>query len=60
MTKKECFFVWRTNWSGVPCAVVLKDAEESRLWLQISIEETDPFQGMNLRRIECFSEAVAS
>ena len=45
MPKSECFFVWRTTWNGAPRAVVTKDAAESRTWLEISIEETDPFQG---------------
>jgi hypothetical protein len=44
MPKSECFFVWRTTWNGVPRAVVTPNAAASRQWLEISIEETDPFQ----------------
>lgn len=50
MTKKsETFFVWRTTWNGQPQVKVTESAEMSRIWLEASIEETDPFQGIATR-----------
>jgi len=61
MSKKECFFTWRSTWNGAPHAVVTKDEAESRIWLEVSIEEADPFQGQtSYRRRNCFSERVTS
>lgn len=60
-TKKETFFVWRSEWNGAPHVVVTKDEAESRIWLEISIDEADPFQGQtSYRRRNCFSERVTS
>ena len=50
MTKKECFFVWRTTWNGALRAVVTENPAESRIWLEVSIGELDPFQGEATRR----------
>lgn len=60
MPKSECFFTWRATWNGAPHAVVTQNAAESRTWLEVSIEECDPFQSPERRFRERRFRAIAS
>jgi len=60
MTQKECFFVWRAK-RGFPQAVVTPGPAESRRWLELSIQEADPFHACNaVQAFQAIATRVAS
>jgi hypothetical protein len=59
-TKSETFFVWRAQ-RGFPLAVVTPNAAASRMWLELAIEESDPFHACNaVQAFQAIATRVAS